>query len=1141
MGRDVSTPKATKPAAPAKITEKQLRRIWSELKPQVLVERLRSQQPSARWTASGSRLSACCPYHEERTPSFHVYLDRGYAKCYGCEKFLTNPVELWAKVRGTGVSEALADLRQQFGLKFLSSAANAQLKNWERNQQLKKKIMAICHDELINAISHPNDPAYASAQPSVKYLLNTRQVPVDALPALPMLGIVPPLARLTQILANEAAEENTRREVDARLNGERVERFTPMDAEAKAYMQEAAGWVGSLIFRLDLAPDVIGRLKLRRPDTKDFLILKDPYEEELGFFGLSWPLYGTLLGSVQQYVPGLYIVEGEFDALSTMARQVQAGGPNFVVVSAGGRGTSNNLDSLRGSGFEEAYLVGDAPDKRGDELIADWLACLKELRSKIFIGHTTFPGCGDPDEAVVSHGLSAYQAVLLDIRNKAYFQTPQEWVYDKASPEIEATDESDIRYRMEIASEWGRLLKNNVECDAYVEFCHKAYGLPTALLKREIVAREEDEPAFILRVASALQQIFYVIGQRSLDNDRRLFLWYKDRRQVVQVSLADDGSCERELGAVLGTNYQLFQERIGVPAFLEPTESQKAKGAYLQELDKKYRWYLRQALIIMANGAPDFDMARHMGQGVHVVRDPQGGSPTIYVVNGKDVYYGTFDAADKLLWKKLDGPSYNGIIFDVGIRHEEPAWLEWIHSVEDLERASSIDLNHAWQRLYNVVESGWRYKNHAISSQFLATHLLASNLCNAFRRQVMVAFHADTRAGKSKMVMGLIGGTQFPRIKLIAGAVGMPDFTAAGIRQRMQNKVRPLCLDEFEDEGTGDKKSRTITETLEMFRNLVGEDNTYTMGSRSGEPVTWRMNFFVFFAAINKARKVQDANRMLTVYMERVDNRPDPVQILMREFGSNYMEQLKRDLSIVLLPHAARIHRVYEEIEKEYGEANAKPSSVDSRIFEALYPTLTLMKMMGMDYHKFVEDFCEANKEILTVSAGHTDSMALFDWLVQSPQLKMRVGDHQDRNDASVLQMLAAPETRGEINLSGSGIYYDDVTETLVVNWTMAVQTVLTKHARYSRETNTYNLRDLANRAPHAMKPSELLDSGVLNRLRGHGLMGVPLSHLTGYRVSHIIQGFYEAPVAPAATPAPAPNIIEPLPIPRAMDDADFT
>ena len=34
---------------------------------------------------SGRTYSGCCPFHQEKSPSFHVYADKQYYHCFGCQ------------------------------------------------------------------------------------------------------------------------------------------------------------------------------------------------------------------------------------------------------------------------------------------------------------------------------------------------------------------------------------------------------------------------------------------------------------------------------------------------------------------------------------------------------------------------------------------------------------------------------------------------------------------------------------------------------------------------------------------------------------------------------------------------------------------------------------------------------------------------------------------------------------------------------------------------------------------------------------------------------------------------------------------------------------------------------------------------
>jgi DNA primase len=65
--------------------------------------------------AGGTRLKGLCPFHNEKTPSFHVDPDKGFYKCFGCGK----AGDLITFVRDTeqlGFTEAIEAIGQRFGI-----------------------------------------------------------------------------------------------------------------------------------------------------------------------------------------------------------------------------------------------------------------------------------------------------------------------------------------------------------------------------------------------------------------------------------------------------------------------------------------------------------------------------------------------------------------------------------------------------------------------------------------------------------------------------------------------------------------------------------------------------------------------------------------------------------------------------------------------------------------------------------------------------------------------------------------------------------------------------------------------------------------------------------------------------------------
>jgi DNA primase len=108
---------------------------------------------------SGTTWKGLCPFHGEKTPSFHVY-DKGFFKCYGCGvggdviKF----VELYDKV---SFPEAVRQLAQRAGLPVPEpeSASHDAEDQRDRESLLKAhEIAAAWFANSTSGASRPNSP-----------------------------------------------------------------------------------------------------------------------------------------------------------------------------------------------------------------------------------------------------------------------------------------------------------------------------------------------------------------------------------------------------------------------------------------------------------------------------------------------------------------------------------------------------------------------------------------------------------------------------------------------------------------------------------------------------------------------------------------------------------------------------------------------------------------------------------------------------------------------------------------------------------------------------------------------------------------------------------------------------------------------
>lgn len=1088
----MATPRASKTN---EISDKKLRGLWKNFAPAKLVELLRLQQPAGRWTASGMQVKGRCPYHDDHNPSFVIRLDRGYAACFACEAFVTNPVALWAQITSTTQAAAFGDLKQHFSIDGFSDAQGKKLAAWDRNQAMKKTLMRLCHSEMLNAIADPTNPEFAALQPAVDFLLRVRQIPVNALPSLTNVGILPPLIRLIQLLTAETLAKNQEEAARAAEVGERPSFSTGFADDIAKYLEPARAQVGGIVFSLDRAPSVISRFKVRRPNSKEFVILSDEFESQPGFFGLSWPMYRPMFGSSREF-HAPYVVEGEFDALSIMARQVLAGVPNFMVVSVGGSLGNTLIDDLHALGFDGVNLVGDAPHKKGERLIKEWLAGIDKLHAKIFTGHALWPGAGDPDDAVVQLGLPAVETPLLDVDNPDLFKTPSRWLADLIRDDIADIPAEQTRRRVELASSAGKTLRNANDRDDFVRRCHEEFEIAPASLKRDISTQTDTPEGFIYRTAEEMARIFFVIGVRR-DGDRdTLRLWHRETKRVVVVPMSMTGDSQTVLLNLLGPAWRFFDEHIGVPEWIEQQIAAQ-RGVAMQKRDQVLRFYLAQAINTLALNAIDCATAPVLGQGIHPVF--RGGDLELYLVNGSDVYHGVF-GINGLRWRELEGPSDGGYLFGVDVTR----WAKSIHSADDLHRAGEVDVATCLDKVHAYLREGWRFKNHDETAEFLAHHLLATTVAPVFDRRPIIALNGETSAGKSKLLLGLIAGEQDKDIHLIEATAGALSYTAAGWKQEMNEKTLAACLDEFENDGSSARASAVENIQTTIFRGMQSGNNIQRLGGKNGRGTGYVLKFFVFTAAIHRARDAQDLNRVVQVSLEKVPGRDAPEKVLLRMASAEEFAQLRADLTIGLLPHVKTLREHFREVDKALTPAALPGVKIEDRFKNGLLPAMSVMRFLGRDPVKFIERYCAAHEDSLAATGTRSDSGDIFAWVTQTAAIPVDSGS--GRSFVTFLSLLATAESRAMVNTSQTGLYFDENTKTLVINWTMATQSVLRAHPKFGRSGSTQNLRELANRLPRALKTAALEASGALSRLRSYGLHGIPAHQLTGYDLRDLLE-----------------------------------
>ena len=92
--------------------------------------------------AGGNRFKGLCPFHSEKTPSFHVSTDKGFYKCFGCGK-AGDILSFVMETEGLQFTEAAETLAKRFGIELEFEAGSGGPTREERS--LRQEIFDI-HD-----------------------------------------------------------------------------------------------------------------------------------------------------------------------------------------------------------------------------------------------------------------------------------------------------------------------------------------------------------------------------------------------------------------------------------------------------------------------------------------------------------------------------------------------------------------------------------------------------------------------------------------------------------------------------------------------------------------------------------------------------------------------------------------------------------------------------------------------------------------------------------------------------------------------------------------------------------------------------------------------------------------------------------
>lgn len=1083
------------------LTRQTLWKLWQFLGTENWLALLNKHKGNNQFIGAGPGiLKGLCvhPDHHDTAPSFYINVEKGFAKCYGgsCNYYESDPLQLLAYVMGCSKAEALTEIQNQFKPPFIPKKATEILEKQRKNQQMKQEVFRTTRQLMCNALATPDDPDYAYATTTLDWLINKRKIPQDVLHTLP-IAVMPELGKLSdEMIDRYVAKTNAWNKMPPAQRGPEPEDYSTLATEYFMPYVRNTTFQGAVLFPMHVTPREIGKFKLRAPnrnDSKDITIPDDAFEDSIGLYGLGWEMYKPFLGKGTKNGTAV-LTEGEFDVLSLMARWAQSGKVAFPLLGVGGAGGADCIETvLPTAGVATVHLVGDAPDKSGDDVVQKWLERIQDMRTQVFDGWDLLAPAKDLDDAAIDPliGPDKLEEVLFH-NDKKTFVPVWRWAYGKAEESINALGVDDFRARIEAAAEHGRYLRNRLERTKFTEEIERQFNLNGSLLRREMSARNDTEEGFVTRCGDALREMLFVVGTRSVNNVNSTVLYDKKFKRFHTIKLDSESAIVQELTPLIGALTRFVDNHVGRPPFMEwPGETE---GLVLKKVMGQLKTYMSNALVDLTEGTHDVMQATRYKQGYHSVVTGDG-EACEFIVCGTDIIKITRNEDTGITYSALEGPAYKDLVFDVGLMDndsKQEAWYPDGITPQMLRGAGEMSLGRLYDDLVTMYSTAYRFRNHDITSELLAALMLIYPIMDVFKKPIVLFVSGDTSSGKTSLLSSF-SNLGYEGIRLLFASQGADTFTAAGVAGMMDSDSRLLALDEFE--GGDTERGMHASKISEMIRPLVSGQATRTKARPDGSSVSQSFRLPIILAAIQGAERPQDLNRMLSIEMKKQEFKVDPMSLIGEMFSDKRWDEMRQGINLGMYAHAPRLREMEKEVSNEFQSIQKELGvKMEWRLASSLFAPMALLKYMGRDYKDFFRRYVEENKYTISRVTTVSETSSVLTSIMHH-----HIIPQTDGPPMSMAQLLVVPERREEINTANKGVFYDSVGKLLLV---LVNQGMMLLPYHFRKSMNANHFRNLLERHPTALKPHEIESTGIMRRIGRMGA-GIELQEVIVLNVSN--------------------------------------
>jgi DNA primase len=444
----------------------------------------------------GPDLVGLCPFHAEKSPSFHVHPDRGFFKCFGCQKG-GDVISFVMELEGLTFPDALRVLAKRAGVELAEETSDAARVRGEKEQIYAANECAAAFFHRTLRLSPEGEGARGYAA--------TRGLSAATIEAF-KLGYAPPgwdgLVR--ELVANDhdLAVAATAGLVKAGQHGY-------YDFYRGRLMIPTYATTGEVV--------AFGGRALDDAQPKYLNTATTPvYVKGRGLYALSVARRSAVA------MDALIVVEGYLDCIALH----QAGFTN-AVASLGTAFTSEQAAEIR-KYAERVFLCFDA-DAAGGSATAKSIDVLRVAGCTAFV--VQLPPGEDPDTFIRSHGATAFTAALDTAVPWIQFKLDRDLdaILTKRLPRGQAAREAEALLRSLPREEWDRWrvyaahkldlsiedLRNTRFVSDPANFAPRSGGAATMVrhiapaaeppaIDREILAALVDEPALVAEYADRI-------------------------------------------------------------------------------------------------------------------------------------------------------------------------------------------------------------------------------------------------------------------------------------------------------------------------------------------------------------------------------------------------------------------------------------------------------------------------------------------------------------------------------------------------------------------------------------------------------------------------------------------------------------